>query len=105
MGYNFITFFLMFLVWAVWTVLNLWIWQKAKATGNLLMMVGGAVVAVLSLLGAFGAHLAYDAYYWLLFLSFLALTAGFYLSVKPMVAAQIAALGSKVRAGADAKKA
>jgi hypothetical protein len=96
--------FLTALLWAVWVVLNLWIWQKAKATGNLLMLVGAAVLALLSLLLSFGQGIG-EGSFWLTFFALIALTAGFYMSVKPMVAAQIAALGSKVRAGADAKKA
>jgi hypothetical protein len=95
--------FLTFLVWGVWVVLNLWIWQKAKATGNLLMMVGAGVMAVLSLLGAFGQFVG-EGGFWLNFFALLALTAGFYMSVKPMVAAQLAGLGTKLRAGADQPK-
>lgn len=102
---GFINFFLMFLIWAVWAVLNLWIWQKSKAMGNLLMLGGSGVMALLALLASFKVFLDFDAHYWLTLFSLIALTAGFYLSVKPMVAAQLAALSSKVRAGAtDAKK-
>ena len=96
--------FLTFLLWGVWVVLNLWIWQKAKATGNLLMLVASAVMALLSLLLSFGQGIGAGSF-WLHFFALAALTAGFYLSVKPMVAAQLAALSSKVRAGAtDANK-
>ncbi len=68
------------LIWAVWVVLNLWIWQKSKASGNLLMMVGAAVMALASIIGAFGEPFG-----------------GFYLPVKPMVAAHLAALQAKVK--------
>ena len=82
------------LVWAVWVVLNLWIWQKSKAGGNLLMMIGAAVLAFTSIILAFGEALGG---FWLNFFALLALTAGFYLSVKPMVAAHLAALQAKMK--------
>ena len=104
MGGGFIYGFLLFLIWAIWAVLNLWIWQKSKATGNLLMLGGSAVLAVLYLLASFGVNIAWDAHYWLSLFSLIALTAGFYLSVKPMVAAQLAGIGTKLRAGAESPK-
>ncbi len=82
------------LIWAVWVVLNLWIWQKSKASGNLLMMVGAAVMALASIIGAFGEPFGG---FWLHFIALLVLSGGFYLSVKPMVAAHLAALQAKVK--------
>jgi hypothetical protein len=88
--------FLILLIWVVWLVLNLWIWQKSKAQGNLLMMIGAALLAFVSLMGLFNVILGEGAF-WLMFFGLVALTVGFFLSVKPMVAAQMAAIGGKLK--------
>jgi hypothetical protein len=82
------------LVWVVWAFLNLWIWQKAKSNGNLLMLVGAAVLAVGDLLAILSATTDTAV---IALIGLIVLTIGFYVSVKPMVAAQIAALQSKVK--------
>jgi hypothetical protein len=83
------------LVWAVWFLLNFWIWSKSKSNGNLLMMVGAGVMTVMSFL--FFVEVYFGGYFWMQFIALLVLTAGFYLSVKPMVAAQLAALQAKMK--------
>jgi hypothetical protein len=86
------------LLWAVIAVLNFWIWSKAKANANLLMMIGAAWLALASLLLLFNAVLlGVENYGWTQLLGVGCLAAGFYLSVKPMVAANIAQLQSKVK--------
>jgi hypothetical protein len=91
-------FLLMCLLWVVWVVLNLWIWQSAKSTGNALMMVGAAVFALAYLLFAVQDFPSRFTVVWLPLLGLVALTAGFYISIKPMVAARIAGLQSKLKA-------
>jgi hypothetical protein len=84
------------LLWAVIAVLNFWIWSKAKANPNLLMMIGAGWFALMSLFATFGTYLFGDPGWGsLLGTAFLAI--GFYLSVKPMVAANIANLQAKVK--------
>ncbi len=90
--------FLAALVWAVFAVLNFWIWSKSKATGNLLMLIGAGWYALSRFLGTFGTVLlGLENYMWTELIGVGLLTVGFYLSVKPMVEAQIAALQAKVK--------
>ena len=86
------------LLWAVIAVLNFWIWSKAKANPNLLMMIGAGWLALAFLLATFGASLlGYQNFGWTMLLGAGCMAMGFYLSVKPMVAANIAALQAKVK--------
>ena len=87
---------LLALIWGIWVVLNLWIWQKSKAKGNLLMLVGASILTLVGLMMFFEFGLS--SVYLLMWVGPFVLTAGFYLSVKPMVAAQIAALQAKAKA-------
>lgn len=90
--------FLTMLLWAAIAVLNFWIWSKAKANGNLFMMIGAGWLAFAHLLGLFGvALLGWHNTGWVQLIGVGLLAAGFYLSVKPMVAANIAHLQSKVK--------
>jgi hypothetical protein len=89
--------FLICLLWVVWVVLNLWIWQKSKASGNAAMMVGAGLLALVSLLNAFAAALGTTSF-WLTLIGLIVLTIGFYLSVKPMVAAHLAGLQARMKA-------
>jgi hypothetical protein len=82
------------LVWVVWAILNFWIWKKTKALGNLLMLIGSAALALFMFINLFtwngpGA--------WMDFFALCTVTAGFFLSVKPVVDAQLAALKSKMQ--------
>ncbi len=86
------------LVWAAFAVLNFWIWSKSKATGNLLMLIAGGWFALSRVLWSFGTMLlGWENFQWTELIGIGLLTAGFYLSVKPMVEAQIAALQAKVK--------
>lgn len=89
------------LIWAVWVVLNLWIWQKTKATGNLLMLIGSGVLAFIDILAAFTWR---GPGSWLSILALITLSAGFFLSVKPLVDAQLKALQDKLQAKLHAGK-
>ena len=88
------------LVWVVWVVLNLWIWQKTKAVGNLLMMLGAAGAGFVQLMAFFKEWMGNGI--WLVSLA--ALTAGFFLSVRPMVEAQLAKLREKLHSVTAGKK-
>ena len=86
------------LLWAVIAVLNFWIWRKAKASGNLCMFLGGAWMTLASLLGWFGVSLmGGENFAWSTVVGLGLMTVGFYLSVKPMVSANIAHLQAKVK--------
>ena len=82
------------LVWAVWGVLNFWIWSKTKALGNLLMLIGSGVLSLHAFIWLFTWN---GPGGWMRMLALLTLSAGFFLSVKPLVAAQLAALKSKMQ--------
>ena len=86
------------LVWAAMVVLNLWMWQKSKANSSLLMLIGSGLIGAPSLMGGFG--IAFGGMGWMWMIGSTLLLVGFYLSVKPMVAAQLAALQSKVKGAA-----
>ncbi len=89
------------LVWAVWLVLNLWMWQKTKAQANLLMMVGAGVLTLTYVMRAF----TWDAPGTFIELAaVVVLTAGFFLSVRPMVEAQLAKLREKLHNVTSHKK-
>lgn len=86
------------LLWAVIAVLNFWIWKQAKAKANFLMMIGAGWLALTEFLGLFKAYLlGGQNVQWTELLGVGCLAAGFYLSVKPMVAANIAQLQAKVK--------
>lgn len=93
---------LMFLIWAAWVLLNLWIWQKTKATGNMLMLVGAGILTLDSLLLWFNQSLGS---YWITLIAFALLTVGFFLTVRVQVEAQLAAIRTKIhQATAGGKK-
>ena len=92
-------FILTGLVWAGMVVLNLWIWQKSKANSSLLMLIGSALIAVPSLMQ--GLTINFGGILWLWLFGSICVLAGFYMSVKPMVAAQLAALQAKVKHAAS----
>jgi hypothetical protein len=91
------------LVWGVWIVLNLWIWQKSKAQSNLLMLIGAAVLSFAALMWAFGVNLG-SMYFWLPFIGSVLLTIGFYMSVKTLVEAHLAAVKAKLKSATQEKK-
>ena len=86
------------IVFAALALLNFWVWQKGKSTGNLLMLVGFGWLGLCWILMSFGTVLlGMTNFAWQEFIGAGAVLAGFYLSVKPMVAAQIAALQAKAK--------
>ena len=87
------------LMWGVWVVLNLWIWQKTKALGNMLMLCGAGALALCHVLRSF----TWGPTYFIDFLGIGALTAGFFLSVKPIVDAQLKALQAKLHSATHSK--
>jgi hypothetical protein len=89
--------FLLGLVWAVMVLLNVWLYQKSKAQGNLLMLIGAGLLAFVSLLSGFGANLGMFVWGWFPIFGAVLVVAGFYLTVKTLVAANIAALKEKAQ--------
>ncbi len=92
---------LLMLAWAALAVLNFWMWQKGKAQSALLMLVGAAISAVMWLFAVLGVHIGDTGEFnWLLIaIGSVVFAFGFFTSVKPMVAANIAAM--KEKAGVD----
>jgi hypothetical protein len=88
---------LMFVLWGAFATLNYWVWSKAKANGNLLMLIGSGLMALESLLGVFGVYLFVGAGGWVMIIEVALIVIGFYLSVKPMVEAQLHALTAKAQ--------
>lgn len=93
--------FLTSLLWIVWVVLNFWIWGKTKALSNILMMAGAAGMALFFMIHSF-TYKGPDM--WLVLLSTGALTAGFFLSVKPLVEAHLAQIKAKLQHAAAGMK-
>jgi hypothetical protein len=85
--------FLVGLMWGVWVVLNLWIWQKTKALSNMLMLCGSAALALFYIVHAFTWR---GPGTWLVLVGTGALSVGFFMSVRPLVEAQLNALRSKL---------
>ncbi|MFV1958777.1 MAG: hypothetical protein ACC662_05120 [Planctomycetota bacterium] len=90
-------FLLLFIVWAALLVFNLWMWQKTKGNGNLLMLVGAGAMALPALLFAFGTAPTEFLWFWLPFIGAILLTVGFYLTAKPIVDAEMKALKAKIQ--------
>lgn len=78
------------LLWAFVATLNFWIWRRSKSTGHVVMLVGAAWMALHYLLATFDVALLGATHYDLaVLLGSAVLTAGFYLSVRPLVAEEI----------------
>ena len=92
--------FVMGLIWAVWVLLNFWIWSKTKALANLLMMVGSGALALAFILNSFNS----GPEAWFHILALLTLSAGFFLSVRPLIDAQLKALQAKLHAATSKKE-
>ena len=95
---------MMLLAWGALFVLNMWVWQKSKAQGNLIMMVGSAVLMLAWLLMLTSEVPSTFIYAWLPILGTLAFVAGFFLSVRPMVQVHIEALKKKLQEATAEKK-
>ncbi len=96
-GLFFFESLLVCLVWVGMVVLNVWLWQKSKAQGNLLMLIGAALYAFVYLMGAFAVEVGRFVYFWFPLFGAILLVWGFYLTVKVLVAANIAALRTKAQ--------
>jgi len=89
------------LVWAVWLVLNLWMWQKTKAQANLLMMLAAGLLTLTYVMRSF----TWDAPGTLIeLIAVVVLTVGFFLSVRPMVEAQLGKLRTRLHSVTSSKK-
>lgn len=87
---------LMLLLWGVLLVLNLWVWQKGKGKGNLVMLVGAGIMMLAWLLLLTSEFPSTFVAMWLPLIGMIAFVGGFYLSVQPMVQAHIDALKKKL---------
>ncbi len=86
----------MLLAWVALLVLNIWVWQKTKAHGPLLMIVGASLTA----LTHFITLVAMPTTFLFALLPIVGIGVfvyGYYLSVRPMVQARVDALAAKIR--------
>ena len=95
--------FLLFLVWAVMLVMNLWMFQKTKGRGNLLMTIGAGCLGLSALLYAFESFGKFQMF-WLPFIGAIVLVFGFYVTSKPIVDAHLEALKKKLHEVTTEKK-
>lgn len=85
--------FLIALLWIAMAVFNLWIWQKTKAMGNLLMLVGAGALGLVALLNSFGSGAGLGI---LVILGTAGIVVGYYLSVQKLIAPHLAELKKKI---------
>lgn len=95
--------FLVFLVWGVMLVMNLWMFQKTKGRGNMLMLVGAGCLALSALLASFETISTF-VLFWLPLIGAILLVIGFYLTAKPVIDTHIDALKKKLKEATAEKK-
>ena len=90
---------LVFVIWGVMLVMNLWMFQKTKANGNLLMTIGAGCLGLSALFMTFASWESMSEFmmFWLPFFGAILLVLGFYLTAKPVVDVQIEALKKKIQ--------
>lgn len=93
--------FLIALMWAIWGVLNFWIWSKTKALSNILMLSGSACLALFYFIHSFTWR---GPGTWLVLVGTGVLTAGFFLSVRPLVEAHLAQIKAKIQSATAGHK-
>ena len=78
-------------LWVFLAALNFWVWRRSKSSGHLVMLLGAAWLAQHYVLATFNICLIGTANYDLaVVLGSLLFVIGFYLSVKPLVADDLA---------------
>lgn len=87
----------MLLAWIVLAVLNFWVFQKGKHQGNLLMLIGAAVMVFYFFVALITTGASAFLAYWVPMIGMIVFVLGFFLSVQPMVQAQIDAIRKKVQ--------
>lgn len=88
--------FLPALIWLVFGVLNLWIWQKGKGQGNLLMMIGGFTIGGANLITSFSTIPEAFLFFWVPTIGAALILAGFYLTSAKLIEAQMAGIKAKM---------
>jgi Na+/proline symporter len=87
---------LMTLIWVAFGVLNLWIWQKGKAQGNMLMMIGGFLLALIWVLLFFESNPGTFLWQWGPVIGSGLILAGFYMTSAKLIEAQMAGIKAKL---------
>ena len=88
---------LLTLVWVAFGVLNLWIWQKGKAQGNMLMMIGGFLLALIWVLLFFESNPGAFLGNWGPVIGSGLILAGFYMTSAKLIEAQLAGIKAKMQ--------
>lgn len=100
--------FLIFLIWGVMLVMNLWMFQKTKGRGNLLMLIGAGCLALSALLYSIATFAdpgtAKFVMFWLPLIGAVLVVLGFYMTAKPVVDVHIEALKKKLSEATAEKK-
>jgi len=87
---------ILLLAWIALLVLNVWVWQKTKAHGHLLMIVGASLTALTHFISAIAMPTTI-LFVLLPIVGIGVYVYGYYLSVQPMVQARVDALAAKIR--------
>src|SRR5687767_11138242 len=82
------------LLWFVLGALCFFLWRRAKSSGHLLMLIGAGLLGLNSLFVIFESFFLYGA--WGQTFGIILLVGGFWVSVKPLVAADVAMVFGKL---------
>lgn len=85
------------LIWLAFGVLNLWIWQKGKAQGNMLMMIGGFCLGGGYTISTFSKFPEEFVFFWIPTIGAALILAGFYLVSAKVIEAQMAGIKAKMQ--------
>ncbi len=90
------------LIWAAFGLINLWIWQKNKSLGNMLMLCGAGGIVLGRLVFAFSDFPSQFMALWVPLFGGASILVGFFMLSKPMIEAQMATLKAKMEGLKDA---
>jgi hypothetical protein len=81
------------IAWTVFGVLNFWIWRRSRSAGHLVMLISSGWLVLDALLAALGVSLlGGESGVWATAIGVALLTGGFYFTVQPLIAADVAKL-------------
>jgi hypothetical protein len=85
---------LMALLWFAMAALGFFLWRRAKSSGHLVMLGGAGFLGLHNFFWTFGSFLIGG--FWGQFIGVAVLVFGFWLTVKPLVAADVAMILGKI---------
>jgi hypothetical protein len=81
------------LVWAALAVMGLWIWQRLRGTGPLLLVIGAGGLSVFHFLSLI--EVRFEGMGWFLFLGSGLVSLAVYLANKPLIDGKVAAIKAR----------